>query len=144
MRRADVAAGNDVYAARGQRRFRAVAGQGGPFQHDFGARVDQLRAEGKSVDRRGRAVDGIIRDVADFIRFRKRRGNRAQNELGFVYAQIVAADVVVAGEHGAVEDFGARMSGALAHAGLQKYGGSGKNHVVSVGDKLLDDAFLCL
>ena len=116
MRRAAVAAGDDVHAARGQRRLRAVAGQGGPFQHDLGARVDHLRAEGEGSDRRWRAVDGVIRDVADFVAFRQGGGNRAQDKFGLVHAQVVAAYIVVAGQQRTVEDFGVRVDGTLTAA----------------------------
>ena len=46
---------------------------------------------------------------------------------------------MVAGQQRAVEDFGVRVDGALADAGVQKDGGGGENHVVTVLDEALDD-----
>ncbi len=101
MRRADVPAKWMMVRARGQRRFGLWPGRYRPFSTILGARVDQLRAEGKRLSTRAcRRWDNprvAISSVSE-----SRRGNRALNEIGLVYAppQIVAADVVVGGEHG--------------------------------------------
>ena len=144
VRRADVAVGNDVHALLRERLLGAALRDCGPFQHDPRARIGHLRAEGEGVDGRGHAVDGIIRDVADEVVVGHRAGDRAEDELGLVDAQVIRAHVVIAGQQRAVEDFHLRMRDGLADAGVQEHRGRGEDDVIALRSQAVDDGLRLL
>ena len=112
-----------------------------PFNEDLCARVGHLGSEGKCVDARYTAVDGIIADIPEATALGQRARERAEDELDLVHPRVVGAHIAVRGVQGAVHDDYLGMGYGGLQARLQHTRGDGEHGLAAVRDRFFYLAF---